>query len=147
MIQKVRLALDHASHAAQFSPDAETKVGAILLDEFFDPIDRRWNSFISGHTGEGLPNTRPHKYSFMLHAERRLLFNCARNGIPTDGRYVVCTLSPCPDCLRALWESGIRKVFFRERYREIDASLAMTDLHILETELENDIFQWNLSIR
>ncbi|SMF77995.1 hypothetical protein [Pseudobacteriovorax antillogorgiicola] len=147
MIQLVRDALSQAEQAAQFSPDAETKVGAVLLDESYQTILSNWNGFIDGHCGTGLPNTRPHKYTYMLHAERKLLFDCARLGHATAGRIMVCTLSPCPECLRAIWQSGVREVFFKERYRRIEDSLSMSDLHVAEKVLEDDLYHWTLNIR
>ena len=147
MQQKVFTALNSAALASHRSPDEETKVGAALLDENLQALATSWNGFIEGHCGTGLPTTRPDKYSFILHAERKLLFLCARQGIPTEGRSIVCTLSPCPDCLRAMWQAGVKEVYFRDRYRSINESFTMNDLEINEDQLDNGIYRWQLSIR
>ena len=147
MLNKVSDALICAVEASLNSPDIETKVGAALLCRDRQVVSTNRNGFIDGHCGSGLPKTRPEKYSYMLHAERRLLFACARQGISTEGHSIVCTLSPCPDCLRAIWQAGITEVFFRDRYRNIEQSFEMNDLAVEEEELKHGLYRWTLSIR
>jgi len=146
MIGQLNKVFALAYQVAEQSPDLETKVGAILLDRLFTPLGHSCNGFIDGHSGN-LPATRPAKYQYILHAERRLLFDCARQGIATEGAILVSTLSPCPECSRALWHSGIRSIFFRERYRNIAESYNMADLQVEENILADGTFQWDLSLR
>lgn len=51
-----------------------------------------------------------------IHAEIDLLIQCARKGISSDRATVYCTLSPCPNCARALLRSGIARLVFCEEY-------------------------------
>ena len=54
----------------------------------------------------------------VLHAEMNALMFAARNGIPTDGASLVMTLSPCFECSKAIYQAGIKSVFYRDQYRD-----------------------------
>lgn len=54
----------------------------------------------------------------VLHAEMNALMFAARNGIPTDGAALVMTLSPCFECSKAIYQAGIKSVFYRDQYRD-----------------------------
>src|SRR5688500_6863178 len=60
---------------AQKSPDAETKVGAILVDKHRKLLAEGFNGFPAGCNDTNLPNTRPDKYFFMRHAEDNCIDN------------------------------------------------------------------------
>ncbi len=96
------------------SHDAETKVGYVLVHGKTGAIIATgFNGFIRGAKDGSLPNTRPNKYPYMIHAEENLIANAVRHGISTDGCVMVGTLSPCIKCLRLLYQSGITTVFFK----------------------------------
>lgn len=106
--------------ANEMSPDAETKVGAILISPTGRQIASGYNGFSSGADDDNLPKTRPDKYEYMHHAERNILYNCLDEGIRTRGCTIVCTLSPCLDCLRACYQSGIKTIVYRDLYHKFD---------------------------
>jgi len=47
----------------------------------------------------------------MVHAEQNLICNCARHGISMNNCVIVCTMSPCVQCMRFLWQCGITKIY------------------------------------
>lgn len=51
-----------------------------------------------------------------VHAEINAIMNCAKNGISLLGANMWCTASPCPDCAKAIANSGIKKLYFCEAY-------------------------------
>ncbi len=113
------------------SPDKQTKVGAILIHgKTGAVISEGYNGFIRGAPDKHLPDTRPEKYKYMIHAETNLLCNAVRHGVSTDGCVVFCTISPCIHCLRMLYQAGIRVVYFKERYKDFDECADMGDLKI-----------------
>ena len=120
-----------ARSTAKFSKDAETKVGCLILDpEDYSVLATGYNSFVKGAPDGTLPNTRPEKYKFILHAETSAICNAARNGSRLHGGIVVQTLSPCVHCARMLFQCGIRTVYFDEKYRDFQESLDMKDIRI-----------------
>ena len=132
---------------SELSPDEQTKVGALLVNEETKAvISSGYNGFIRGAHDENLPKTRPEKYSYMIHAEANLLYNCAMHGISTNKCVVICTLSPCVNCLRSLYQCNIKTVYFKEKYRDFDKNINMLDLKI-KIEENYGIYRINLSPR
>lgn len=118
----------------ELSPDSQTKVGALLLSSKGNIIAGSYNGFVQDAIDNILPDTRPDKYEYMQHAERNMVYNCANEGIRTRGTYIVCTLSPCLECLRACYRSGIEMIYFDELYHKFpdtDFYKSLKDIHVL----------------
>jgi dCMP deaminase len=58
--------------------------------------------------------TRPE----VLHAEMNALMKLARSTESGEGASMFITHSPCMDCAKGIYQSGIKKVYFGEQYRE-----------------------------
>lgn len=125
-LDQLALVFKFAEAASEFSSDAEKQVGAALLGETIELTSS--NEFIDG--AKGLPNTRPDKYEYIVHAEVNLVCAAAREGIVTEGKTVVCTLSPCQNCIRTMFQAGIRDIYYKETYRAHDPN--MRDIKVTE---------------
>ena len=133
--------MDIAEVVAQRSHDAETKVGAILINDTSGAIvSTGYNGFVRGATDIVLPNTRPDKYEYILHAEQNMIANCARHGISMNNCSLVCTLSPCKLCMRMLFNCGIKKVVAKELYKDFQEILQMQDLEIVMERREDGFY-------
>lgn len=111
------------------SHDAETKVGAVLINnDTGGVIATGYNGFVRGAPDDKLPTTRPDKYAYMVHAEENLMAHCAREGVSVNNCTLVITMSPCQRCLRIMWQAGITEVVCRELYK--DHVTDMADLGI-----------------
>lgn len=131
--KKIETYMKMAHQVKEMSPDAETKVGAIMLSEEGRIIASSFNGFLRGAPDDRLPCTRPHKYEYMQHAERNMIYNCAYEGIRTKNTTIVCTLSPCVECLRACFQSGVTTIIFDELYRNfagVDFYEALSDVKV-----------------
>lgn len=117
-VNKLETYMKMAHNVKEMSPDAETKVGAIMLSEEGRIIASSFNGFLRGAPDHTMPNTRPDKYEFIQHAERNILYNCAYEGIRTKNTTIICTLSPCLECLRACFQSGVTTIVFDELYHK-----------------------------
>ena len=89
------------------SCDAQTKHGCVITDRMNRILGVGYNSFPSGMPDEILPNVRPHKYKWMVHAERNALANCTLR--PENGTAYI-TGRPCLDCAKSLYQEGVRKM-------------------------------------
>lgn len=119
------------------SHDAETKVGAILINNKSGAIIATgYNGFVRGANDQALPNTRPDKYEYILHAEQNLIANAARHGISMENCSLICTLSPCKLCMRMLVNCGITKVVAKNLYRDFNDILTMKDIKVNVTQDE-----------
>ena len=53
-----------------------------------------------------------------IHAEANAIVQSARNGVGIVESEIYVTASPCYDCFKLIANSGIKKVFFGEFYRD-----------------------------
>ena len=137
---KLQSAMATAEIAALNSHDLETKVGAVLVKESSGAIIATgYNGFVRSAPDGDLPNTRPDKYPYMMHAEVNLIANCARHGIAMEGSFLVCTHTPCQSCMRQLYQAGITRVIAKNKYRDFEQLTQMQDLRVLEyvTDVED----------
>ena len=126
---KIKNYMDMADVVSQRSHDAETKVGAVLVNNNSGAIIATgFNGFVRGANDAQLPDTRPLKYEFILHAEQNLIANCARHGISMEDCTLICTMSPCKLCMRLMINCGITKVIARELYKDFQDILDMPDV-------------------
>lgn len=72
--------------------------GWLLADGKLDPSKR------AAHSAWSAENE--------IHAEINAILFAARNGIAIEGADLYCTASPCPDCCKAISNSGIARVFY-----------------------------------
>ena len=136
-----------AAVVAQRSHDAETKVGAVLINNKSHAIVATgFNGFIRGTKDGLLPCTRPLKYQFILHAECNLICNTSRHGISTEDTTLICTMSPCQLCMRMLINCGITKVITRELYKDFDDILKMPDVKVTADRREDGFYEITYSV-
>jgi dCMP deaminase len=53
-----------------------------------------------------------------LHSEMNALMKVARSTESSEGATLFCTHAPCIDCAKAIYQAGIRNVYFRNHYRD-----------------------------
>lgn len=133
--------MDIAEVIAERSHDAETKVGAVLVNnESGAIVTTGYNGFVRGADDSILPTTRPDKYEYILHAEQNLIANSARHGISMDNCSLVCTLSPCKTCMRMLLNCGITKVIAKNLYKDFNEILQMKDITVEMSKKEDGFY-------
>jgi dCMP deaminase len=95
---------------SQRSNDAQTKCGAVIVGKNNEILSTGYNGTIRNIDDNILPNLRPDKYMWMIHAEHNAILNCARNGIKLDGTTIYVTGPPCIYCLQYIYQVGISKI-------------------------------------
>ena len=53
-----------------------------------------------------------------VHAEANAIIQAAKNGVQVDGAELYTTASPCWSCFKLIGNSGIRRIYFGEFYRD-----------------------------
>jgi len=56
----------------------------------------------------------------VIHAEINAISKVARSTNSSDGADMFITHAPCIECAKSLFQSGIRKIFYRNTYRSDD---------------------------
>jgi dCMP deaminase len=136
--------LSAAFETAKRSHDAQTCCGAVLTTPEHRQLCTGYNGFMRDIDDSILPNLRPDKYTWMLHAERNVLLSCAYQGISTKGCIMYVTGEPCLDCYQHMYQAGITEIV----YGDNQAVMTKTD-EDYKTNVE--IFLWltrkNLKVR
>lgn len=122
----VKAYLDVAERFAQLSSARRLKVGAIIVKDDrivsigYNGTPAGWdNNCEEEHYTLGNPNdfelkTRPE----VIHAERNAIDKLARGSESGLGSTMFVTHSPCLECSKSIYTSGIKKIYYRDSYRD-----------------------------
>lgn len=68
----------------------------------------------------------------VLHAEANCLMKLAKTTISSEGSTMFCTHAPCMDCAKLIFQAGVRKLIYRDSYRNDDgvAFLAKSNIEV-----------------
>lgn len=98
------------------------KVGAIvvkndrILSIGYNGTPEGWPNECEDELPDGTLVTKPE----VLHAERNALDKLAKDSGGADGASLFVTLSPCMECAKSIYMSGIKEVYYAEEYRLLD---------------------------
>ena len=98
------------------------KVGAIIVK------DNRIISYGYNGTPYGFDNVCEHNgitKKEVLHAESNAITKCAMSNESTKDSILYTTMSPCYECAKLIIQSGIKSVYYKEQYTDIEG------LHVL----------------
>ena len=102
-----RYRLREAYGHALSSTDKSTQNGAIIISkDYGKTIAWGWNDPVASFTVNDL-GFGQHKYDVTEHAERNAIYLAARWGLSLAGTTMVCPWAACPDCAKAIVQSGI----------------------------------------
>lgn len=102
--------LSFAILASFRSPDQRTKCGCVLVKDK-KIVSVGYNGFPKGVDDDELPNYDKDKYPYVIHAEANAIYN-AQECIMGSTAYV--SGHPCSECLKALWQCGIKDIVYCE---------------------------------
>jgi dCMP deaminase len=92
-------------------------MGAVIVGENNSIRSTGLNGFPRGIDDYNLARQeRPEKYFWMEHAERNAIYNAAEAGISTRNTRIYVTCHPCAECMRAIIQSGIKKVIIAPKH-------------------------------
>ncbi len=120
----LRAFMQTAKTFAECSTAVRAKVGAIIVKDDriisigYNGMPAGWDNTcenIIGYTNnEPVLKTKPE----VLHAEANALAKVARSSESSEGAYLFVTYSPCLECAKLIYQSGIKKVYYGTQYRE-----------------------------
>ena len=91
-----------------------------------DEIYERWpfeETVVVANDNESFETTMRYRLKTkpeVLHAETNAIAKLAKSTESGDGAVLFITHSPCLDCAKLIFQSGIRSVFYRDNYRSTD---------------------------
>ena len=108
--------LKMASEWSQNSCCRRKKVGALIVKDKMI-ISDGYNGTPSGFSND-CEDIDGNTQWYVLHAEANAITKLAKSTQNAEGSTLYVTLSPCKECSKLIIQSGIRKVIFKEEYRE-----------------------------
>ena len=81
---------------------------------------------------------------YVLHAEANAILKISRSTQSCEGATLYLTLSPCKECSKLIFQSGIKRVVYIQDYPDNEGLVFLKDagveiLKISKEELENDL--------
>ena len=117
-----RLYMDIAYRVAEMSHAKRRKVGCVIVkDERI--ISMGWNGMPTGMTNNCEIDESDQMYvgttkREVLHAEANALMKLAKYGSSSNGATLYTTTSPCFECAKLIYQSGIKKLVYSEFYTD-----------------------------
>ena len=72
-----------------------------------------------------------------VHAEANAIIQAARNGVGISGADIYVTASPCWPCFKLIVNSGIKRIFYGEFYRDEKSINVAQHAGVMLVSLEN----------
>lgn len=92
------------------SKDPSTQVGAVIIDNKTRKlVSAGYNGFPRYIDDAQIPQTRPEKYLYVVHAELNAILHAQRE--LTDCS-LYATVFPCSECMKAIIQTGIKQVVY-----------------------------------
>lgn len=110
--------MDVAYRYSKLSHAKRAKVGAIIVRDDrilsigYNGTPPKWDNSCEIETDNGLI-TKPE----VLHAEANCIAKIAKSTESSDGADMYITLSPCFECSKQIFAAGIKRLYYREQYR------------------------------
>ena len=81
---------------------------------------------------------------YVLHAEANAILKISRSTQSCEGATLYLTISPCKECSKLIFQSGIKRVVYIQDYSDNEGLVFLKDagveiLKISKEELENDL--------
>lgn len=118
-----------AEETARLSRAVKLQVGAIIVTQD-DALLYGWNGTPSGRNGGwdnncemALEDGSLKTYDYVLHAEQNAISKLAKSTLSGRDATLFLTHSPCINCAKSVYQSGITSVYYLEDYRCDDGVL------------------------
>lgn len=133
----ISLYSDIARRVADLSSARRLKCGAIIVKDDriisigYNGMPAGWDNNCEFEQADGSLITRPE----VLHAETNAIAKLAKSTESGDGANMFITHSPCIQCAKLIYQSGIGRVYFGEHYRLDDGVrfLKQSGIEIIQT--------------
>jgi len=125
--------VEMAFNISKRSCDGQSHCGCVLTTKTHEILATGYNGFMRDINDTRLPNLRPEKYPWMIHAEHNAILSCARQGKSTLDAIAYVTGEPCIYCLQYLWQAGITDIIHGTN---------QTSMQDEEMDLKAEIFKY-----
>lgn len=120
---------------AECSSATRLKVGAVLIKDT-NIISFSYNGTPSGYPTNDCEDANGNTKEVVIHAETNLLIKlCSQGGVGAKDSIMFITHSPCFNCSKLIYQSGIKKVYYKHKYRCTDGLDFLQEMNIPTEQL------------
>jgi dCMP deaminase len=141
--------MDVAERFAELSSARRLHVGAIVVKDDriisigYNGMPSGWDNDceleIYEDNGDDEPVTILKSKPEVLHAETNAIAKLAKSTESGSNATMFITHSPCLDCAKLIFQSGISSVFYRDSYRSKDGIQFLTKSGVTVTQIEKGL--------
>ena len=112
--------MDVAKRFAQLSSAKRLQVGAIVVKDDrivsigYNGMPSGWDNGCENILEDGTTKTKPE----VIHSEANCLMKLTKTNQSSEGSTMFLTHAPCIDCAKQIYTAGIKKVYYRNSYRD-----------------------------
>lgn len=141
--------MQNAENMATLSHAVRKKVGCILVTPenlqigAYNGQPSGWDNTCEYTHKTDDPHFKPFEYlvtkNTVIHAELNAILHAARQGVSIKDSTIYITLSPCSACSAMIAQAGIKRVVYKEEYRDT-SGINLLKAHgiIVEQLIDND---------
>jgi dCMP deaminase len=125
---------------AELSHAQRLKVGCIIVKDDriisigYNGMPAGWSNICEDTSEDGSLKTKPE----VLHAESNAIAKLAKSNESGHGASLFVTHSPCLECAKLIYQSGITEVYYQDEYRETTGIEFLRKSKILIQKLSRD---------
>jgi len=109
--------MDTAIRFSECSTAERLKVGCIAVKDN-KIISIGYNGTPNGCISGICEDENNRTFSYVVHAEMNMISKLAKGTESSEGCTVFITHSPCMECAKLMYQSGISKVYYNKEYRD-----------------------------
>tara|TARA_B100001778_G_C18152489_1_gene434424 strand:+ start:170 stop:583 length:414 start_codon:yes stop_codon:yes gene_type:complete len=109
--------IEIAETFSKLSTAKKKKVGAIIVKDN-TIISDGYNGTPSGYCNE-CEDSDGNTYWYVLHAEANAITKIAKSTQNCKDATLYITMSPCKECSKLIIQSGIKRVVYKEKYKDL----------------------------
>lgn len=126
--------LKMASEWSENSCCHRKKVGALIVKDQMI-ISDGYNGTPTGFTND-CEDANGNTQWFVLHAEANAITKLSKSTQSAEGSTLYLTVSPCRECCKLIIQSGIKRIIYKEEYRDISGLTILKEAGISVFKLE-----------
>lgn len=126
--------LKMASEWSENSCCHRKKVGALIVKDQMI-ISDGYNGTPTGFTND-CEDANGNTQWFVLHAEANAITKLSKSTQSAEGSTLYLTLSPCRECCKLIIQSGIKRMIYKEEYRDLSGLTILKEAGISVFKLE-----------
>jgi dCMP deaminase len=126
--------LKMASEWSENSCCHRKKVGALIVKDQMI-ISDGYNGTPTGFTND-CEDANGNTQWFVLHAEANAITKLSKSTQSAEGSTLYLTVSPCRECCKLIIQSGIKRIIYKEEYRDTSGLTILKEAGISVFKLE-----------